>query len=427
MPPFLLGAAIMRYFLVLAFLLIATPAFAINVWTIDTNTYSTIINKNVFNAGLKSNITWQQANLVARRSAFAVISKSAMPIVIALTAKQIYDLVNADPNSSTNYPFLNAQINKDQTLPSVPTYDECSPDMVFTYNSNYYKVGSLYNSGSVSGVTVPSFEILATQNGVMTKFGVSKTVNGVVYYKHYYVGQTTKPPPKHLTQAEFDQALFPVGSSPDLPIGIGADLDKLAANNPDAVSTEPTIGEVVDSYSDYAKAAAAAAAAAAATQAASNTTSAQQAVNDATTRYQNNPNDANFASLQEAIRALQEAQLQQTQTQYQEASEAKEDIPMPSVTTPTIKTFNWSKWSQLKNIMATVFPFNLLNSAVSVAQNLVSSPVAPVFDLPLFGQTIHVDLSILDPVATALRWVIAFGLTIGIIFVVVRFYRGIGG
>ena len=108
------------------------------------------------------------------------------------------------------------------------------------------------------------------------------------------------------------------------------------------------------------------------------------------------------------------------------ADKAASDSDMPSVTPPDqLKSFDWSAARRLLGAMETAWPFNLLLSLSGLFAPLVAPPVAPSFALPIWGgNSINIDLSMFDTVATITRWAISILLTALGITAIVRWYRG---
>lgn len=99
--------------------------------------------------------------------------------------------------------------------------------------------------------------------------------------------------------------------------------------------------------------------------------------------------------------------------------------PPSAGTAPARKALNFDKFKDLKDGFAQVGPYPLVQGLSNFYSMLVAEPVAPSFDLPVYGNTMHVDLSPFDSVAAVVRWFLALLLTIGMIFYAVRFWRGV--
>lgn len=76
-------------------------------------------------------------------------------------------------------------------------------------------------------------------------------------------------------------------------------------------------------------------------------------------------------------------------------------------------------------VAADKWPFNVPNTMVGFYEMLDVEPAAPSFDLQLLGKTFVVDLSIFDPVASVLRFLLGTLITLGLFYYIVHFYRGV--
>jgi hypothetical protein len=107
-------------------------------------------------------------------------------------------------------------------------------------------------------------------------------------------------------------------------------------------------------------------------------------------------------------------------------AEGAEEQAFPNAAPQELKKIDFSPFLAIGGAFAAAWPFSLLEKTRTLIEPLVSSPTAPVFDLPLpLSKTVHIDLAIFDPVALTLRWVIGLTLTIGAILGMVRFWRGV--
>lgn len=101
------------------------------------------------------------------------------------------------------------------------------------------------------------------------------------------------------------------------------------------------------------------------------------------------------------------------------------DETFSSVTIPALKTFSWARLADLRGLLATTFPFNLLDRVTVILGSFVREPVAPSFTLPVYGgNELSISLSVFDTIATFFRWAFASIMTVGIIHRIVVFYRG---
>lgn len=206
----------------------------------------------------------------------------------------------------------------------------------------------------------------------------------------------------------------------------------------------PPLGDIATpkQVSDYNKAGQNSEAQAAASAAnAAAIAAAQTAANNANARSANaqaaasaNPSDPNLAAAAAAAQAAADAAnaalakaladkagLDASATQKQEDESAAE-VP----TSGTKKTIDMSKLHELKGALDSTYPFNLPGVIAGYYHKFVAPAETPVFDLPLpLGQTLHVDLSVMEPIAILFRYLIGISATAGALFYVVHFFRGI--
>lgn len=143
-------------------------------------------------------------------------------------------------------------------------------------------------------------------------------------------------------------------------------------------------------------------------------------VADLQTKCDANPGSDYCTELKKAKAELADAEEKQI-VGIQQQTDKPVDSPEPD----EIKTLNFESFKGLGDLLSTKFPFNYLPLFYSTLSVLASEPRAPTFDLPLpLNNTIHVDLSLFDPVAVVCRWVTAFGFTLGILYLVYRRFAG---
>ena len=92
---------------------------------------------------------------------------------------------------------------------------------------------------------------------------------------------------------------------------------------------------------------------------------------------------------------------------------------------PDKKTIDFEPFKELNGMLANTYPFNLPSSIASYYHALVGTGAAPVFDLPLFGNTIHVDMAFFNPIATMIRYMVGLLVSSGMLFYIIHFIRGI--
>lgn len=191
-------------------------------------------------------------------------------------------------------------------------------------------------------------------------------------------------------------------------------LDKLSPVPPDAVSLE----QARAAESAFAQEQAAIDALTAAQSHAAQTAAAAAA--DPT-----NADLANQASAATAAVAVAAAAAAAAKAASDAAASDASDSAAPVEPPPELLKFDWSAARRLMGQLETAWPFNLLLSLGGLFSPLVSSPQAPVFDLPVWGgNSVHIDLSPFDTLASICRWFFALLLTVTGIMLVVRWYRG---
>lgn len=132
--------------------------------------------------------------------------------------------------------------------------------------------------------------------------------------------------------------------------------------------------------------------------------------------------DAAKAALAAAL-ATKAQVLVQIKTDAQTVAETDTPAGIPDTKR---KSLDFDPFKQLIGIMSTTYPFNLPLVIKSYYQNFSIEAQAPVFDLDLpLGQTIHVDCSVFDPIATMIRFLVGMLITVGIVYYIVHFFRGI--
>ncbi|TSK07935.1 MAG: hypothetical protein FPO08_01085 [Geobacter sp.] len=136
-------------------------------------------------------------------------------------------------------------------------------------------------------------------------------------------------------------------------------------------------------------------------------------------------NDTALADLAKEVDAAKAA-LTSAQTAAQSAVAANNEVYAGSVPEAR-KTLNFEKFKLLKGVLVNTFPFNLIPAIASSFEELVGDPQAPVFTLPVpYAGNITADLSFFDPVAKMCRFAISIVMSGGMLFYIVRFWRGGG-
>lgn len=148
---------------------------------------------------------------------------------------------------------------------------------------------------------------------------------------------------------------------------------------------------------------------------------------DAVTQYQAAHPDstvANDPTLADLVAARNAAQSQaDAATNLADTLAAEESVAVPSPTTDALKAIDFSPFLTLNGVLANKFPFTLLTSIESSLVMFLGSGTAPIFTIPITStNTLTIDLTILDPVATVCRYTLALLISIGTVFIIVRRY-----
>lgn len=384
-----------------------------------------------------------------------------------VAAKAGYDnLKNKVKDNKDTYPTLYSHLTRSTALTYADYYNSVKSEIVgkeiYLADGTCHKLGALYSSKQDT--------VIWTDSSPATEYNKATLVTGKIRIRHitstgprpgfpadnhistfdeayYYDAGLATPSKRDATVAEFSSSIAPSGAVTDT--AAQNEFDNIIANDSsfNVISFVDTVlpDNDKDTAPVYAPPAGAsvlpqevtpatglgaqtAATAAAASQAAnSNLAAAKSAYDDAKAAYDASATPENLAALQAAEQALTEAQ-QAAQAAANSAAQAKaeEEATYPGVQTEDFKTLDFSKWLQLKNCMANVWPFTLLTSLAGLYSQLVSDPVAPSFDVPMpLDHTMHIDLSCFDTVALISRWTITLLLSIGGVYYLVRFWRGV--
>jgi hypothetical protein len=103
------------------------------------------------------------------------------------------------------------------------------------------------------------------------------------------------------------------------------------------------------------------------------------------------------------------------------------DVAATIPNNPAPHSLDFTPLDQVRDKLSTTYPFNLPLSIGSYYSRLSGgSGTAPVFVLPLPGNNhMTVDLALFNPVAVAIRFLISILITVGAIYYIIHFYRGI--
>ena len=102
------------------------------------------------------------------------------------------------------------------------------------------------------------------------------------------------------------------------------------------------------------------------------------------------------------------------------------DAPASTGTAGTAHTINLAPLNNLKGVLTSTFPFSLAPSIAGYYSALIASPSPPVFTIPFpLGFNMTVDLTPFDGIATICRWLVSILMTVGAIYYVIHFWRGV--
>lgn len=128
--------------------------------------------------------------------------------------------------------------------------------------------------------------------------------------------------------------------------------------------------------------------------------------------------------LQQVVTTAQTAVANATQAVSNADEKASESYNTPQK--PPLRLFDFSKWTQLLNIMSNVWPFTLLLTLSDYFNLLVTEPVAPVFSLHIYqDKQLSIDLSMFDTIALITRWIIGLLLSFGSVQLLLKWWRGV--
>lgn len=376
-----------------------------------------------------------------------------------VTAKMaLTDVYAKAAAAPTTYPLLKAatstQTNAPYALPVTSYAGTSYPHTVgtpITYNGANYVVASYAHltSGGCTNVCMTS-DKPPTVYMNYPQAGHMEIIQNYDYGpKDIWIFDVSSPPTPiyaAATVAQFKASIAPSGTVTDT--ATQAEIDTMIASNQSSVSVvddaNPGSGNVDNSPPVVPPSSAtttsqappsitglgtqgAVAATTALTAAQTNVATKQAAVDTAQDIYNANPTPSTLADLR-----AKQAELSQAQTGAQaaantsaQAQQANEEA-YPDIAKDAVKHFDFSKLNMLKNIMANTFPFSLLTGLVGYYNVFLGEPTPPVFTIPMpLGNEMTVDLTSFNPIAEIMRWVIGTLMSIGIIYVLVRFWRGV--
>lgn len=110
-----------------------------------------------------------------------------------------------------------------------------------------------------------------------------------------------------------------------------------------------------------------------------------------------------------------------------DAEEAEEDSdnPFSLPSAGEAPDLDFSKFGSLKGALSSTYPFSLISRLPDLLSPFSRPPSAPVIHLPVYGNDMVVDLSAFDPVASVCRWCMGLFATVGVVYYVVHFWRGV--
>lgn len=431
----------LKYILLTLLLLTATPCLAAT-WTIDPASVSALRYRTpamgyTLPAGTVGRSVVIKQGSSYLRPALGVMGRFVTPIAVGLSLYQLYQDANNESGFQSKYPSIYDAAHINTTPPN-----DMPPQGVT--GGNVYPVGSIHNyAGSMYRIGTPVHYPsggcrLADCLGVNTVWDNGGTlylrVNGWDYDRYDYPLQYVGPVPvtsRAATEPEFNTRMLGA-DDPSTPgveeafkPSMNTDVDNYVANK-QLPSTSPTESDLQQDFSRQMATNDTAAVANNTATATNNANNAQTAVNQARDRYNANPTDTNYQTLKEAETAAAQAEQEKTKANSDQAKKDNEDVPPPPPPNgPSRKGINWNSWKALIGIGATIGPMSLLPSIIPQYQTLLGSGTAPVFNLPLMGQTIVVSLAYFDPAVLAFQYVFSFLLGTGTILMLVRFYRGV--
>ncbi len=152
----------------------------------------------------------------------------------------------------------------------------------------------------------------------------------------------------------------------------------------------------------------------------------QAAINDYKVAHPDSTAE-NDPALQEMIEELEKINAEVTaNTKAYESAIAQDKEVYQNANIEALKTLNFESLKGLAGAMNDVFPFKLLPQIAGLLDVLVREPQAPAFDVNLpLGNTVHVDLTAFDTLAFVCRFLVGLLLTFGVVYYVIRFYRGV--
>lgn len=263
---------------------------------------------------------------------------------------------------------------------------------------------------------IPPWTCLETTNGQCSKVEYAwESGSNQKSWKDFYVQVAPTPIPRPATDSEI--ITTSTADSGAMSDQASEDLEKLMADNPEKVYTDsPVVTPLEEKASQDEQAA---------------QDEADTARDNAIQQLEDKcaidgPGSQSCIDLErlKAEKAKEEAERARRIIQEQQK---EEDEEMPSNDSAELKSLNFDKWKDLKGTLENTWPFTLLLGIPDkIGQLIDSEPHAPVLTAHIYGdKKATVDLSIFDPVAAVCRWMIKLLMSIGVIWVLVNWWRGV--
>lgn len=390
--------------------------------------------------------------------AWVALSTVSVPTLYEknVTAKKTYDQVMAVINAKpTTYPNLKAKTQVSdiyrETGVLLGTAASCVGKKV-TISGTTYVIGGFINTYSGAASCSINSSTWRISNGYIynTTFsgcGGEPGTGSVVEHKWYKGSGSTAPVYTPATPAQFSAGIASNGISGEVAEPYQAELDAMMRDDtyiptfsddttglPFAYPAQPMSPAAVAAYNaqgiaaDEREQALTAAQQAAASAVAARDTAVIASQADPTNQaLAQKAADATAAAAAASAAAQKVAAENATAAagEAEKAAEKEADESFSPVTVPGLKTFSWARFADLRGVLATTFPFNLLDRFAVILGAFVRDPVAPSFSLPMYGgNQLSFSLDMFDGIATFFRWAFASIMTIGIVHRIIVFYRG---
>lgn len=342
------------------------------------------------------------AGSLGRRS-LGMLGTVGLAASIGFTVYDLYNTVKSDPST---YPNLAGATKTSGALTDRPDNPSglSAGTVVLASDGNYYQI----TSGPIGGLTRYASDAAI----ILASAGVIGVLERVVYpsspqsdYWRYYASLVGSAPVVDATPAQFENSLSD-GTGEVKPEYIG-DIDRYIREHPTTVNYSPSSTTIENEYNDYIV----------------------NNYNDTVNNYKNtiikNYNDA-VSRGDDADAAYWQSKLYELLAQQaKDTIDKNKEESLPDTSPDSLRSFDWSKWIQLKGLLQNTWPFSLLLTIPGYLSGLIVTPTPPTFNLPIYGgNTLTISLSIFDPIAVMLRWLIGVLVTVGGIQSIIKFWRG---